>query len=188
MIQEKTVRIVVIQGYCLLRDALIGRLEQESWIEVCAAGSGGEETRELIDLHRPHVLVINVSLKCSVGILSLRKLKKEFYGLAVVALSCDSEFENTYTGQVLRAGADGYVSSLDSPEDIIGAIRTVRSGERFVSRRTEKHQRENMEREKVFTGLSLRESEVFCLTGCGYAPQRIAEVTNLSVKTIESYR
>ena len=36
------------------------RLEQEPWIEVCAVASGIEEPRELIELHLPHVLVINV--------------------------------------------------------------------------------------------------------------------------------
>ncbi len=188
MIQEKKVRIVVTQGYCFLRNTLTDRLEKESWIEVCAETSGIEETRELIDLYQPHVLVINISMKCSAGVSSLKKLKCDYSGLAIIALSCDSEFENLYAGQALRAGADGYISSVDSLENLVGAIRSAREGVRFMSRRTELHHRKSAAGEKVLDGLSRRESEVFCLTGCGYVPQRIAEKMDISVKTVESYR
>ena len=65
---------------------------------------------------------------------------------------------------------------------------SVRSGERFMSRRTETHQRKNIVGEKVLARLSLREAEVFCLTGCGYSPRRVADKMSLSIKTIESFR
>lgn len=132
MVRNETVRVVVVQGYCLLRKALVERLEKEAWIEVCALASGIDEARELIDQHRPHVLVMNVSLKCSVGVSSLKKLKRDFFGLAVVAFSCDSEFENAYVGQVLRAGADGYISSGDSLDNLVGEIRSARGGKLFL--------------------------------------------------------
>lgn len=188
MVQSMRVRVVVIQGYCLFRNTLIERLEKEPWIEVCAAASGMEEARKLIGLHRPHVLVVNVSLKCSEGGASLTKLKRDFPGMSVVALSCDSEFESLYAGQALRAGADGYISSMDRPDDLVEAIGLVRPGSRFLSRRTQSVQRNNAAGEDVLAGLSKREAEVFCLTGCGYVTQRIAGRMNLSVKTVETYR
>ncbi|MEN8254775.1 MAG: response regulator transcription factor [Verrucomicrobiota bacterium] len=183
MVQNKMVRVMVVQGYCLLREALIERLEKETWIEVCAAASGLDEARMPIKQHQPDVLVLNVSLKCSAGISSLRKLKCDFPGLAVIAFSCDSEFENAYVGQVLRAGADGYVSSENSLDDLIHAIQSVREGN------TAKLQwSAHLAQESMLTGLSRQETEVFCLTGCGFVPKRIAEKMKLSVKTVESYR
>ena len=187
MIRTEMVRVVVTQGYCFLRNALIDRLEQEPGIKVCAVASGIEETQELIERYRPHVLVINISLKCSAGISSLRKLKRNHSGLAIVALSCDSEFENLYAGQALRAGADGYISSVDSLENLVQAVQTTREGDRYVSRRTELHHRTSAEEEKVLVGLSRREAEVYCLSGRGYVPKRIAEKMAISVKTVESY-
>ncbi|MEE9367418.1 MAG: response regulator transcription factor [Pontiella sp.] len=188
MIQKKKVRVVVTQGYCLLRKALIERLEKETWIEVCAVASEVGETREMIQLHRPDVLVINVSLKCSSGVSSLRKLKTDFFGLTIVALSCDSEFENQYVGQAMRAGADGYISSVDSIENLIHAIWAVKTGGGYMSHQTEALHKKNAKGELMLSELSRREAEVFCLTGCGYVPKRIAERMDLSVKTIESYR
>lgn len=188
MVQNEMVRVMVVQGYCFLREALIERLEKESWIEVCAKASSLDEARTLIEQHRPHVLVMNISLKCSVGVSSLKTLKRDFIGLAVLAFSCDSELENTCAGQALRAGADGYISSEDSPSDLVQAIRSVREGRLLAGSSVELRQRVHMLQEQAFVGLSRREVEVFCLTGCGYVPQRIAEKMKLSVKTIESYR
>ena len=105
-----------------------------------------------------------------------------------MAFSCDSEFDTQYVGQALRAGADGCISSVHSMEDLIRAIESVRAGEGFISHQTELNLRKNAEDESDLSGLSRREAEVFCLTGCGYVPKRIAEKMSLSVKTVESYR
>ena len=185
MIQVKSVRVVVVQGYCLLRKALIERIERESWIEVCGSATGIEEARGLVEEHRPHVLVMNVSMKCSVGVSSFRKLKRDHAGLAILAFSCDSEFENTSVGQALRAGADGYVSAEDSLEDFVHAIRSVKEEKPYVSRHV-KWGRCRLQAHLL--GLSRQEAEVFCLTGCGYVTHRIADKMNVSAKTVETYR
>lgn len=185
---DEAVRVVVAQGHCLLRSALIERIEREPWIEVCAVSSDVEEAQELILTHRPHVAVINISPKCSAGMTSLKKLKREFLGLAVLAFACDSEFEDLYAGLALRSKADGYVSSADTPDDLILAIRTVCDGGRYISPKIRSNRQRSVARDEVLAGLSLREAEVFCLTGCGHVPKSIAEMMNLSVKTVESYR
>lgn len=188
MIQRETVRVVVTQGFCLLRSALVERLEREPWIEVCATASGLEETQQLIKQHRPNVLVMNTSLKCSAGLVSLRKLKRGCRGLSILAFSCDAEFEDLYAGLALRAGADGYISAMDGLEDIVWGIWSVHTGERFLSLQMEEHRREHVADEAFLDGLSRREAEVFFLIGCGYSTQRIAKTMELSVKTVESYR
>ncbi len=188
MIQRERVRVVVTHGSCLLRSLLIERLEKETWIEVCGAASSFEETQELVAKHRPQVLLMNISLKCSAGLMSLRKLKRGFSGLSILAISCDSEFDGLYAGQALRAGADGYISSDDGIETLVRAIWTVGSGEGFMSPRPKLNKRWHAGPESVLAGLSKREAEVFCLTGCGYVTQRIAERMDLSVKTVECYR
>jgi DNA-binding NarL/FixJ family response regulator len=188
MVKQETVQVVVCQGYCLLRQALVDRLNQESWIDVCAVASDSEEVRNLVKLNKPHVLVINTSLKCSAGISALKQLKREFYWMAIVAVSCSSEFEDIYAEQILRAGADGFVSAQDSLDDLVQAIQTVRTGMLYTSRLTALERWERSAQEKVLEKLSLREAEVFCLTGCGYLPQRIADSINVSVKSVESFR
>lgn len=184
---EKTIRIVVAQGHCLLRSALVERLEREEGIEVCAVSSDVREMQELIFTHRPHVLLINISLKCSSGMASLKKLKHDFFGLGILAFSCDSEFENLCADVALRSGADGYVSFVDTPENLVRAIQLVRCGEQYISPGIELTRKGGLTKE-VCARLSRREAEVFCLTGCGHVPKSIAKMMNVSVKTIDSYR
>jgi DNA-binding NarL/FixJ family response regulator len=184
---EKTIRIVVAQGHCLLRSALVERLEREEGIEVCAVSSDVRELQELIFTHRPHVLLINISLKCSSGMASLKKLKHDFFGLGVLAFACDSEFEGLCADVALRSGADGYVSFVDTPENLVRAIHLVRCGGQYISSGVELTRKGGLTKE-VCARLSRREAEVFCLTGCGHVPKSIAEMMNVSVKTIESYR
>jgi DNA-binding NarL/FixJ family response regulator len=184
---DDVIRIVVAQGRCLLRSALIERLEQDPQIEVCAVSSDAAEVQGFIREHRPHVAVVNISLRCSAGMSSLKKLKRGFPGMAVLAFACDSEFEDLYIELAQRAEADGYVSSADTPEGLVRAIRAVRNGKRYISPRLRTDRRKCPANE-VLAGLSRREAEVFCLTGCGHVPKSIAEMMNLSVKTVESYR
>jgi DNA-binding NarL/FixJ family response regulator len=188
MIEEKIVRVVMTQGSCLLRNALAERLEKEPWIEVCATATDVEETQTLIIQHRPDVLVMNVSPKCSAGVSSLKKLKKEFLGLAILAFSCDSDFEDLCAWQAMRASVTGYISSADTADDLVMAIRAVRAGEQYISPRTKLRLKNTPRREAQLAGLSQREAEVFFLTGCGHVTKRIAEKMDLSVKTVESYR
>lgn len=189
MKQKEIVQIVVTQDSSFLRTTLIERLEQEPWIQVCAVASEIDETRALIELHQPQVLVINVSLKCSAGVTSLKQMRRIYPELAIVAISCDSdEDENQHVEQALRAEADGYVSSEDSPKSLVQAIWTVRAGSGFINQRAEFQYQAYAVDEEMLAELSRREAEVFCLTGCGYVPRRIADMMNLSVKTIESYR
>lgn len=100
--------------------------------------------------------------------------------MAILAFSCNSEFEDAYIGHVLRSGADGYVSSQKSLDDLIMGIRALKDGREFSkypSFRFEKHLKK----------LSSREAEAFCLTGCGHAPKLVAEKMNVGVKTVESF-
>lgn len=179
---DDEIRVVVAQGYCLLRSALVERLEREPGIEVCAVIPSVEEVSPLIPKHHPHVILANVSPKCSAGMVSLKKIKRSFRGVGILALSCDSEFENFYVGLSFRAGADGYVSSADTLENLIEAIRTVGAGQQYIS-----PQAKTVSKEKPLGYLSEREAEVFCLIGCGHVPRRIAAGMNLSVRTVESY-
>ncbi|MBN2163129.1 MAG: response regulator transcription factor [Pontiellaceae bacterium] len=185
--QHERIRVVVSQGHCLLREALIDRLRREPWIEVCSVASTVEDASAQIDLYKPQVLVMNISLKCSAGLSSIRNLKRSNAGLSVIALTCDSEFENTYIEQALRSGADGYVSVEDSLNDLIQAIRTAGRGTPFLSALSKAKLKESIPNH-LLLALSVRESEVFFLIGCGYVPKRVAEKMNLSIKTVESYR
>jgi len=79
-------------------------------------------------------------------------------------------------------------------ENIVKAIRTVLSGEIYVSSTISKKFLHKVARDKagmtktLIENLSDREFEVFRLIGEGYKASQIAKKLHLSVKTIETYR
>lgn len=185
MIQKARVSVVVVQGHCLLRDGLTARLRQEEWIEVCDVASEVSEAQRMILEHNPSILIMNVSMKCSAGVISLRQLKRLYEGLSIIAFSCDAEFEDASVGHALKAGADGYISSRDSMDTLVEAVRSISDNRKYV---TWNDTARLKDRHSVLLGLSRREAEAFCLTGCGHIPQHVADIMGVSVKTVETFR
>lgn len=185
--KEKT-RILIVHGYCMLRSGLVDRLTEEPWIDVCGVASQMSDVHEMIFEHRPNVLLANISPKCSSGVGSLKKLKREFGGMKILAFSCGQELEDIYAGIAVNTGADGYISSTDTPEEMISAIKLVRMGGRYVSPQVGQSRSRRRESVPGLASLTRREAEVFFLTGCGYMTRSIADMMDLKVKTIETYR
>lgn len=185
--QNEDIRVVVAQEQCLLRGAMIDRLLEEPLIRACAAAPEMSDIKELIRKIKPHVLVINISLGSNIGLSSLRNLRKNYPKLAIVALSCKSEFENIHVTQVFRVGANGFVSSKDSLETLVRAIHAVLEGKRCLSALSETLYQPSAEEEKVLRALSQREAEVYCLRGSGYISKRIAEKMGITPKTVDTY-
>lgn len=181
-------RIIIVHGYCLLREGFIERLKQESWIDVCAVVSSIKDVPDMIATHRPHLIIANVAPKCSHGMAALKALRREFEWVKILAFSCSSEFEDVHAGFALNSGADGYISSADSSKELILAVRTICKGKRYVSSHAKLHQNEDEDVVLGLKELSRREAEVFCLIGCGYATKRIAALMNVTANTIETYR
>ena len=81
-------------------------------------------------------------------------------------------------------------------EEVIGAIRRVLRGERYLSRRMQDRMLEKLSNgasPSASTGLDLerlsdRELEVFQLIGNGSGTRQIAVQLHLSIKTVETYR
>jgi two-component system, NarL family, invasion response regulator UvrY len=109
--------------------------------------------------------------------------------LPVLVLSMHPE--NQFAVRVLKSGAAGYMTKESAPEELVGAIRKVLAGGRYVSTSLA---------EKLATYLSTdtqkdpqellsdREFQVLRLIASGKIVSEIARELSLSVKTISTYR
>ena len=102
--------------------------------------------------------------------------------------------ESLYAERALLAGAKAYLMKDGVSENIIKAIRTVLSGEIYVSDIISKKFLHKIAGDKAGTAktpiesLSDREFEIFRLIGEGLKASQIAKQLYLSTKTIETYR
>jgi DNA-binding NarL/FixJ family response regulator len=189
---ENKKEVFIVDDHPIVRDGLIKIINHEKDLEVCGEADEPQEALKSISQRRPDVIIIDITLKNSDGIELTKSLKARYPTLPVIVLSMHDEL--IYAERALRAGASGYLMKEVVSDKITVAIRTVLTGEIYVSNKMAKRMLRKHARGKADTmstpmdSLSDRELEIFRLLGQGYKPSKIAQSMHLSVKTIESYR
>jgi len=99
--------------------------------------------------------------------------------------------EDQFAVRVLKAGAAGYMTKERAPEELIGAIKKVLAGGKYVSSTLAERLAFNLDQETEKAPhemLSDREYEVLCMIASGKTVGEIADILYLSVKTVSTYR
>ncbi len=190
--KDERTKIIIVDDHPIIRKGLSDLINQEDDLVVCGQAEDAYEAMEVIKTLKPDIAVVDISLKETSGIELMKDVRTQYPNLPVLALSMHDE--SLYAERALRAGAKGYIMKAEATENVITAIRTVLSGELYVSDRMSA----KMVRKLVGSGpaigttpidrLSDRELEVFLLIGQGRGTRQIAEKLHLSIKTIETYR
>jgi DNA-binding NarL/FixJ family response regulator len=186
-------RIFLVDDHPIVRTGLRLLIGQEDDLEVCGEAGSYAEALSAILHEKPDVAVIDISLDGANGIDLLRQVQKQIPATQVLVLSMHDE--SLYAERAMRAGARGYLMKQQKPETALNAIRTVLTGNMYLSDRV----KSQMVKELVDgTGaasaksgiekLSDRELEIFQMLGAGYTVRDVAGRLSLSVKTVETHR
>jgi DNA-binding NarL/FixJ family response regulator len=187
---ETRIKILLADDHKVLRDGLRALLEEEGDMEIVAEAGTVEETVRLSEKHLPDVVVMDLGMPGGSGLDAIRQLRRLGLPIRIVVLSMHSGREIVM--QVLQAGSDGYVPKSSAHTDLIQAIRTVLSGQRFLHPEATTalvdELLDKQEESKLVGILSDREREVLKLTAMGYTSREIGEQLALSPKTVDTYR
>ena len=189
---ENKTQILIVDDHPVVRDGLTTIINHEPDMNVCGEADDACQALKTITELKPDVVVVDISLKNSDGIDLTKSITTVHPKLSVIILSVHDE--SVYAERALLAGAQGYLMKDVVSENIIKAIRTVLSGEIYVSNTISKKFLHQIASDNAGTtktpieSLSDREFEIFRLIGEGYKASQIAEQLHLSTKTIETYR
>ncbi|HUW19334.1 MAG TPA: response regulator transcription factor [Sedimentisphaerales bacterium] len=189
---NRKMKILIVDDHPIVRQGLTELINHQYDLEVCGQAEDAPQARQLIKELRPHMAIVDISLKQTSGIELIKDIKAQHPNTLVLALSMYDE--SLYAERALRAGAKGYIMKQEATDNVITAIRKVLSGQLYISDKMgEKMVRKLVSGKTEVSGsavdsLSDRELEVFLLIGQGYGTRQIAERLYLSVKTIETYR
>lgn len=163
----------------MVRGALTALLEIERDIEVVGQASDGRQALELVDLHRPDVLVTDIEMPLVSGLAVASEVARRQPATRVVILTTFARAG--YLRRALDAGAFGYLLK-DSPSDTLAnAIRRVHAGARAVA--PELAQEAWTERDP----LNDREREILRHALDGRNSAFIADALGLSEGTVRNY-
>ena len=128
---ETRKKVFIVDDHPVVRDGLITLIEHEQDFNVCGDADDAAEALKSISELKPDVVIVDIGLKSSDGIELTKSIKTRYPRMPVVVLSIHDE--SVYAERALHAGASGYLMKEAASNDIITAIRTVLSGEIYVS-------------------------------------------------------
>lgn len=184
-------RVFLVDDHPLVREWLTTLLNQLSDLRVCGEASGTEKALDGIRESKPDIAIIDLALPEGSGLTLIKNIKAEIPEIAIVVLSMHDE--RFYAERAFRAGARGYVMKGESTSSIAEAIRAVLGGKLYLSPRMQENFAGRFVDDEAgglhapVKKLSDRELEVFRLLGLGYETRRVAQLLNVSIKTVQAY-
>jgi len=183
-------RVLLADDHKILREGLRTLLEQEKDICVVGEADNGRSSVKLTGELAPDVVIMDVAMPDLNGIDATRRITEIQPRARVLALSMHSD--GRYVKGMLQAGARGYILKDCAAEELTHAIRTVMSGQIYVSPGVTGAIVNDYVRQLSATDvpatLTHREREVLQLLAEGSSTANIAVELHLSVKTIETHR
>ncbi|MCK6375049.1 MAG: response regulator transcription factor [Zoogloea sp.] len=182
-------RLAIVDDHKIVRAGFREMLSDELGIRVEFEAASGEEAMQKLRETACDVLLLDLSLPGQSGVDVLRAVRQRYESLKVLVLSGFPE--ERYALPMIRNGANGYLCKDCERDELIKAIRTVAQGRRYVSARTAELMADDLAgagNSLPHENLSERELQVFLRLAKGESVSSIAELLNLSVKTVSTYR
>jgi DNA-binding NarL/FixJ family response regulator len=183
------IRILVADDHAVVRQGVKQILTEVKDMVVKDEAENGSATLEKVLQNDYDVVLLDISMPGRGGLEILEDIKSQRPRLPVLILSMHPEEQ--YAIRALRAGASGYLTKASAPQELIGAIRKVSGGDKYVTSSLAEKLAAEMEidTEKLpHERLSNREHQVMLMLAQGKSVSDIAEELFLSVKTISTYR
>ena len=183
------IRVLVVDDHAVVRSGLRRVVDAEKdMVTVGEAASAERAVFEALE-HKPDVVLLDVVMPGKSGIEGLPALLQAAPDTKVLVLSMQDDPQ--YVREAFEAGASGYVLKEAADTEVVGAVRAVAAGERYVhptlGARLVAAEAEERKRAEA-DPLSEREREVLALLALGHTNQEIAALLYISVRTAETHR
>jgi two-component system invasion response regulator UvrY len=182
-------RILIGDDHPLFRRGLKELLcESFAPIEVGEAESG----TEMLSLvrNRPwDIAVMDITMPGHTGPELLKELKQARPSLPILIMSTHPE--QIFAVRMFRAGARGYLSKTTAAQDLVGAIKTILAGQKYITASAAQELATTLEHDTTKPPhelLSDREFQVFRMLAAGLSVKQIAEELCVSPNTVSTYR
>ncbi len=189
MSMQPTIRILIADDHDIVRAGFAQFITDQGDMQVAGEAATGDEVIAKVRSEDFDVVLLDISMPQKNGIDCLRIIRQSKPALPILILS--GYPEEHYAVNMLRSGANGYISKNAPPEELIRAIRIVARGKRYLSETAADLVSAELDRptdKKLHEMLSEREFQIFRKLAAGQSPTQIANELNLSVKTVSTYR
>ena len=182
---------IIADDHEIVRRGVRGILEGDGGCKVVAEAADGLAAIQLVEKHKPAVLILDLNLPRLHGIEVLRQTRTASPHTRVIILSMHND--EPYVIEALRAGAMAYILKGSESQEITQALKEVLAGRRFLSAPLSEWAinalvaKPTVDADPLAT-LSGRERTVLQLAAEGHTNPEIAEKLFISPRTAETHR
>ena len=126
-----TIKLIIVDDHAVVRSGLSKFLKVNKDLQLVAEASDGAEAVQMVSLHKPDVVLMDLMMPGMDGITATREIHQKYPQVKVIALTSFSE-QNMVQG-ALQAGAVGYLQKNVTAVELANAIRSACVGRMTLS-------------------------------------------------------
>ena len=184
------IRVLIADDHALVRAGIRALVEKIDGVVVVGEAGKGSEALDLVRQLKPNLMLLDITMPDGGGFEVLDQLTKKYPEIKVIVLTVHEAGE--YAIRALREGAAGFLPKSAASTELEQAIQTVVRGETYISpetsRKTLLEYGKGVTKRDLLASLSPRQREVLRLIAEGKTTKQIAQVLEISVKTVETHR
>ncbi|MDO9262851.1 MAG: response regulator transcription factor [Desulfosalsimonadaceae bacterium] len=191
---KKCHRILLAEDHKILREGLKALLSVDPDITVIGEAEDGRMAIKYAETYSPDLVLMDLSMPKTGGLEAIREIKRTQPAIKILVLTVHDSEE--YIQAALQAGADGYVLKDADRQELLGAVKHVLDGKRYLSPGVSGKIIEGylssgsggLKTKTAWDGLTHREREILKLIAEGHQNKNIADYLCVSLKTVEKHR
>jgi two-component system response regulator NreC len=187
-----SLRIALVEDHATVREGLRLLIDQQPDMTVVAEASNGDDAVRLATRDDIDLVVMDLSMPGTSGLLAARTLRESRPTVKIVVLTRHAD--QTYLQELLRAGVSGYVLKQSPHSELLHAIRAAGGGGQHIDSALTRYLAAHFldssfrKRQTGAPAATDREMTVLRLSAQGYSNKEIAQRLDVVVKTVEVHK
>ncbi|RJT44360.1 response regulator transcription factor [Rahnella woolbedingensis] len=182
-------KALIVDDHPVIRMAIEILLNRNNISVVGKAGNGAEAVQMAKSLE-PNLIILDIAIPVLNGLEVISRIRAISHSMKILILT--SQLASSFSARCRQAGASGYVEKTEELNELLDAIRAIRSGYTYFPAENipvghTKTLSVGDEAERL-ASLSDREMIVLVYLAKGYSNMEIGEMLTLSNKTISTYK